>query len=217
MPQLFELCRPKTLAGIVGQSKAVKVAQSIMDRGAGGQSILISGPSGTGKSTLARIIAESVADSCMIVETVGADVSADWLRNIAANRQFGWGKGGRAYIVEECHSLSSHARDRLNLMLEQIPDHVVWLFTTTNVGEDRLFGDDVNGVAFGSRCVKIGLTNQGTAGPFAELLHDIAVRHGLNGCPNAEAKAMKIVRDCKGNMRAAIQEVAAGAMIGGEA
>lgn len=54
MAALFEAARPRCLEEMVGQDQAVKQAQRVLARGWGGRNWLITGPSGTGKTTMAR-------------------------------------------------------------------------------------------------------------------------------------------------------------------
>lgn len=71
---LFEKYRPRTFADVVGQDKAVATIRRTLERGgAGGRAFWISGPSGAGKTTLARIIAGTIADDWMIREYDSGD------------------------------------------------------------------------------------------------------------------------------------------------
>ena len=60
--QLHEQYRPTTWGGVVGQDEAVKRFRTIAKRGVGGRAFWIAGPSGTGKTTIARLIAAEIAD-----------------------------------------------------------------------------------------------------------------------------------------------------------
>jgi len=71
--KLFEQHRPKTLSDVLGQPKAVKTIQRLFERGIGGRALWISGASGTGKTTLARIIADHIADELYVQEFDCAD------------------------------------------------------------------------------------------------------------------------------------------------
>ena len=68
MAALFEAYRPRTLADVVGQTAAVKQVRAVLSRGWGGCAWWITGPSGTGKTTLARIIAAEGADEIAVEE-----------------------------------------------------------------------------------------------------------------------------------------------------
>ena len=73
--QLHEKYRPRTWADVVGQAKAVRVLTALRDRsGFAGRSFWISGQSGTGKTTVARLIAAEVADDWMTDELDASDL-----------------------------------------------------------------------------------------------------------------------------------------------
>ena len=71
--QLYEKYRPHTFDGVLGQDKAIGQIRRLTDRQWGGQAFWVSGASGTGKTTLARIIAEMGADEFCITEFDSAD------------------------------------------------------------------------------------------------------------------------------------------------
>ena len=54
--RLYEKYRPKTIDDVVGQPKACEQVRRMIAQGVGGRAVWISGPSGAGKTTLARII-----------------------------------------------------------------------------------------------------------------------------------------------------------------
>lgn len=162
--------------------------------------------------TLARILAGAVADPMFIREYDSADqLTAAELDDIErASRLCAWGKGGRAFIVNEAHGLRQGAIRRLLGMLESIPAHVVWLFTTTWDGQESMFdGIDANPLL--SRCQRVNLTNQGLAKAFAERVRGIAQAEGLDGKP-IEAY-LKLAQKCGNNARAMLCAVEDGAMI----
>ncbi len=216
--RLFEKYRPSSLDEVVGQPKACAVIRSAINRGAlGGSAWWISGPSGSGKTTLARIIAGEIADGWFIREFDSGDnvKSADvdelerglWLSAT--------GKGGRAWIINEAHGLRTDIVRRLLGILERLPDHVVIVFTTTWDGAELFEDAHIDAGAFASRCVCLRLTNQGLAQAFAERVRTIAQAEHLDGRPIGEY--VKLAQRCKNNARAMLQEVEAGAMIGGAA
>jgi DNA polymerase-3 subunit gamma/tau len=64
MTLLYEKYRPQTFADVIGQDRAVSTIDRIIGReGWGGQAWWLSGPSGTGKTTLGRIIGAVGADT----------------------------------------------------------------------------------------------------------------------------------------------------------
>src|SRR4051812_16849702 len=62
MASLFEQYRPASWAEVVGQDKALAKIETLRKRGLGGRAWLITGQSGTGKTTIARLLAGEVAD-----------------------------------------------------------------------------------------------------------------------------------------------------------
>ena len=210
---LFERVRPQTLDDVIGQPKAVAIARRMIAQGVGGRALWITGASGTGKTTLARIIAGSIADASAIDEYDCADqLGVAELRDIDQRiRYYGMGKGGRAIIVNEAHGLRSVSIRYLLGLLERIPPHVVIIFTTTRDGQESLFGDEIDAGPLLSRCATIRLTNQGLADALAPRLRDIAQREALDGQPVEAYK--KLMQRTKNNIRAALCEIESGAML----
>jgi replication-associated recombination protein RarA len=210
---LYEQYRPLTFEQVIGQDKAVRQIRLAGRTGFGGKAFWISGPSGTGKTTLARIIARQLADELCIEEFDSADkLTADELRKIDNEIAiYGWGKGGRAFIVNEAHGLRAPIVRQLLGLLERIPSHVVVIFTTTTDGL-ALFADcQTDASPLLSRCVEIRLTSQGLCKPFAARVKEIAEREGLDG--QSITRYEQLARDCRNNMRRMLMAVESGQMI----
>ncbi len=211
--QLYEKYRPKQLDDVIGQSKAVKTITRLIQNGAGGRCFWISGISGSGKTTIARIIANSVADDLYITEYDCADqLSVSALDKIESDMQYrAFGKGGKCFIVNEAHGLRKASIRRLLGILERIPDYVVFIFTTTKQGESKLFEDNIDANPLLSRCIDISLTSQGLARAFGQHCRDIATAENLNGKPIESY--VKLAQKCKNNCRMMLQEIESGYMI----
>ena len=211
---LYEKYRPTTFDDVIGQTKAVRTVQRLTENHWGGQAFWISGASGTGKTTIARIVAAMGADELCVHEYDSADqLTAEALDEIDHEYMMhGWGgKSGRAYIINEAHGLRANTIRRLLGLLERIPQHVVWVFTTTREGCDKLFDDQIDASPLLSRCHEIRLTNQGLNKLFAERAQQIATAENLNGKP---IKAYEqLARDCHNNMRMMLQQISAGVMV----
>lgn len=121
---LYEIHRPKTLNTVLGQPKAVKTIARLQAHGLGGRALWISGASGTGKTTIARIVADSIADDMYIQEFDSADqLSVSALDKIESDMFYrAFGKGGKCYIVNEAHGLRKSTVRRLLGILEQYPN-----------------------------------------------------------------------------------------------
>ncbi len=211
---LHEKYRPREWADLVGQDKAVAIARRIIerpgfDRGAFFIDCAGSNNSGTGKSSLAWVIAGTLADPFFITEIPGAKLDKAAVAEIERSAHLcSWSadKPFRVWIVNEAHAVTQGAVDLLLTFLEALPRHCVVIFTTTRQPDEELFGTD-NGPLY-SRCHCIRLTNQGIAEPFARRIKAIAEAEGLDGQPIE--KYVALIRQCKNNMRRAIQLIEAG-------
>ena len=212
MIPLHEQYRPATFADVVGQDKAIQRFRTVAKRGIGGRCFWITGKSGTGKTTIARLIARELASEFCIVEVDALDLTLDFIREAEEiMQQYGYGGDlcGRVWIIEESHRLRPQVVTRLLTTMEALPDHVAFVFTTTVEG-NTLFEDDFDAHPFLSRCVKLPLAQRDLAKAFAEHVRGIASKEGLNGRPIADY--VKLVNKHGGNMRAVLTDVESGGM-----
>lgn len=209
--QLFEQYRPQSWADVIGQEKIVTTIERLRQRGLAGRAYWLSGQSGTGKTTIARLLAADVACEFCTEEIDATDLSAARVKEIERSSQTrGLDGRGRAYIVNEAHGLNRAAIRQLLVVLERVPQHVAWAFTTTCDGQDSLFDDYDDAHPLLSRCVVLPLSRRGLAEPFAERARAIAQAEGLDGKPIGDY--LRLAKDCRNNFRMMLQRIEAGAM-----
>lgn len=215
--QLYEKYRPRRLRQVVGQAKVTGRIAALMKRPSWDRDAFwIEGDSGKGKTTIAEAIARKLGalqrskQSWSFVEMDGDKCNAEMVRDLddcvpaAGLFENQW----RVFVINEAHAMTPRAVQAWLTLLERLPKRWLVIFTTTEC-LDNLFGDFNH--PFGSRVKRFKLTNQGLCDSFARLAYLIAQREGLNGRPFADY--VRLVKDCKNNMRLVLQRIDAGDML----
>ena len=135
MIELYKKYRPKTFDRVIGQSTVISALKSMSQNKSIPHTTLLTGPSGTGKTTIARIISNSVGcdPSCLqelnCADFKGIETARDIRRSMSLA---GLGKNrSRVYILDECHELGKPAQNALLKVLEDTPSHVWFCLATT--------------------------------------------------------------------------------------
>lgn len=128
---LINKYRPKTLQEVVGHPAVVRSLLSTIEKGQT-QTFLFSGPPGTGKTTLARIVAALMGASEVLEANGAKQTGIEDMRDLTANLMYRPMAGGKkVIIVDEAHALSKSAVQALLKDSEEPPEWVVWVFCTT--------------------------------------------------------------------------------------
>jgi len=132
--ELYRKYRPKRLKDVKGQTEAVNILKKKIEAGSIPHAILFHGPPGTGKTTLARIIARHVKCSQYdFQENNTADYrgidSIREIRNVI--HQAPINGQSRVWLLDEVHKATNDAQNAMLKLLEEPPDHVYFILCTT--------------------------------------------------------------------------------------
>lgn len=132
---LYNKHRPLSFSDVVGNEQMIASLQPMIeDPSKSPHSFLLSGPTGTGKTTIARIVANELgADTSQIIEIDSAQFRGiDTVRDIRKQSQYAPLYGGiRVWIIDEVHQLSKDAQNGMLKILEDTPKHIYFILCTT--------------------------------------------------------------------------------------
>jgi DNA polymerase-3 subunit gamma/tau len=156
---LYRKYRPQVFSDFVGQEHVVKTVANALAGGMVSHAYLFCGPRGTGKTTLARLLAKSIncinrkpgqfepcnkCDSCVeIMQGKSMDLmeidaashrGIDEIRELKEGIKFAPTKSKyKVFIIDESHQLTKEAANALLKTLEEPPSHAIFILATTEI------------------------------------------------------------------------------------
>jgi len=159
VPALYRKYRPQDFDEVVGQEAIVRTLRNAISSGQVRQAYLFAGPRGTGKTSLARILAKGLncaqgptpnpdktCHACVAIangtslDVVEMDAASqrgiDDIREIRERVILQPAEGRyKVYILDEAHQLTDAAWNALLKLIEEPPPHLVFVFCTTDLSK----------------------------------------------------------------------------------
>lgn len=154
---LYRKYRPQTFSQVVGQEHIIRTLSNAVSSGLITHAYLFSGPRGSGKTTIARLLAKAVncqnlqgsdpcnkCSSCLDItggrtlDLLEIDAAShrgiDEIRELIEGIKFVPAKlKYKVFIIDEAHQLTKEAFNALLKTLEEPPDHAIFILATTEV------------------------------------------------------------------------------------
>lgn len=133
---LYRKYRPSKFSEIVGQDQVVQALQAAVKEEKVAHAYLFSGSRGTGKTSVARILAQAIKCSPNDLYEIDAasNRGIDEIRELRdAVRTLPFDSQYKVYIIDEVHMLTKEAFNALLKTLEEPPAHVIFILATTEL------------------------------------------------------------------------------------
>jgi len=185
---LYRAYRPRTFAEVRGQDHVVSVLQAAIENKKIAHAYLFIGTRGTGKTSIARILARElgVSDKDLYEMDAASHTSVDDIRELREGvNVMPFESPYKFYIIDEAHMLSKSAWNAFLKTLEEPPAHVIFVLATTE--RDKV-PDTIQ-----SRC-EIYAFKQPTRDVLSSVVTDVAKKEGYTLEP-AAAELVALLAD----------------------
>lgn len=123
--------RPETFSDYIGNSKAVEQIRTLLDSGRVPTAIMLSGPTGAGKTTFLRCLNQRL-DGELIESNAADDTGVDAARALGESAQHKPLMGDyKVFGIDEAHQLTKQAQNALLKHVEDAPPSSIWVLATT--------------------------------------------------------------------------------------
>lgn len=200
MNDILNAYRPETFDMVCGQTAVVRSIKAVVESDNPPHAFLFHGPSGVGKTTVARIVARELG--CNPIDLVEVDAASnsgvESTRKLSERQKFQvLNSEAQVTIIDECHALSAAAWKALLKPLEDAPEGCFWILCTTEIGKVPK--------TVRTRCHEYGFKPVPTDELF-ELLADVAEEEEIG----LDKKALDaIVKAAQGSPRQALAYLSA--------
>lgn len=133
---LYRKYRPQNWDEVIGQEHIVRTLTNAIKLGRVSHAYLFAGPRGTGKTTIARLLAKSLG--CSDLDLIEIDAASnrgiDEIRELREGIKFAPTSGQyKVFIIDEAHQLTKEAFNALLKTLEEPPAHAIFILATTEI------------------------------------------------------------------------------------